>query len=167
MMVPRVSPITTTNGISSAFLPSGGIIRSTRSADDVLSASATYRPLKWIASGAPSHLPSAMPIASGEDATWPEGCEAFLEQGGVYVQANLRGGNEYGEAWHQAGMKEKKQNVFDDFVAVAEWLFEHGYTRSDKLAIAGPSEPEVSPEIARERIRELISNISKPMPEAE
>ncbi len=64
---------------------------------------------------------------------------AFLEQGGVYVQANLRGGNEYGEAWHQAGMKEKKQNVFDDFVAVAEWLFAHGYTSSDKLAIAGGS----------------------------
>lgn len=64
---------------------------------------------------------------------------AFLEQGGVYVQANLRGGNEYGEAWHQAGMKEKKQNVFDDFVAVAEWLFAHRYTCSDKLAIAGGS----------------------------
>ncbi len=64
---------------------------------------------------------------------------AFLEQGGVYVQANLRGGNEYGEAWHQGGMKEKKQNVFDDFVAVAEWLFAHQYTRSDKLAIAGGS----------------------------
>jgi prolyl oligopeptidase len=64
---------------------------------------------------------------------------AFLEQGGVYVQANLRGGNEYGEAWHQAGMKDKKQNVFDDFVAVAEWLFAHGYTCSDKLAIAGGS----------------------------
>jgi prolyl oligopeptidase len=64
---------------------------------------------------------------------------AFLEQGGVYVQANLRGGNEYGEAWHQGGMKEKKQNVFDDFVAVAEWLFEHRYTCSAKLAIAGGS----------------------------
>ncbi len=64
---------------------------------------------------------------------------AFLEQGGVYVQANLRGGNEYGEAWHRAGMKEKKQNVFDDFIAVAEWLFEHRYTCSDKLAIAGGS----------------------------
>ena len=64
---------------------------------------------------------------------------AFLEQGGVYVQANLRGGNEYGEAWHRAGMKEKKQNVFDDFVAVAEWLFEHRYTCSAKLAIAGGS----------------------------
>ncbi len=64
---------------------------------------------------------------------------AFLEQGGVYVQANLRGGNEYGEAWHQGGMKEKKQNVFDDFVAVAEWLFANGYTCSDRLAIAGGS----------------------------
>ena len=64
---------------------------------------------------------------------------AFLEQGGVYVQANLRGGNEYGEAWHRAGMKEQKQNVFDDFVAVAEWLFEHRYTCSAKLAIAGGS----------------------------
>lgn len=64
---------------------------------------------------------------------------AFLEQGGVYVQANLRGGNEYGEAWHQAGMKERKQNVFDDFVAVAEWLFANGYTCSAKLAIAGGS----------------------------
>ncbi len=64
---------------------------------------------------------------------------AFLEQGGVYVQANLRGGGEYGEAWHQAGMKEKKQNVFDDFVAVAEWLFAHQYTRSEKLAIQGGS----------------------------
>jgi prolyl oligopeptidase len=63
----------------------------------------------------------------------------FLEQGGVFVQANLRGGGEYGEAWHQAGMKERKQNVFDDFVAVAEWLFANGYTRSEKLAIQGGS----------------------------
>jgi prolyl oligopeptidase len=64
---------------------------------------------------------------------------AFLEQGGVYVQANLRGGGEYGEAWHQAGMKEKKQNVFDDFIAVAEWLIAHGYTRSERLAMQGGS----------------------------
>jgi len=64
---------------------------------------------------------------------------AFLEQGGVYVQANLRGGNEYGEAWHQAGMKEKKQNVFDDFIAVAEWLIAHQYTCSERLAIQGGS----------------------------
>jgi prolyl oligopeptidase len=63
----------------------------------------------------------------------------FLEQGGVFVQANLRGGGEYGEAWHQAGMKAQKQNVFDDFVAVAEWLFANGYTQSSKLAIQGGS----------------------------
>ena len=54
---------------------------------------------------------------------------AFLEQGGVYVQANLRGGSEYGEAWHRAGMKEHKQNVFDDGIAVCEWLIANGYTR--------------------------------------
>ena len=64
---------------------------------------------------------------------------AFLEQGGVYVQANLRGGGEYGEAWHQAGMKANKQNVFDDFVAVIEWLVARKYTNRDKLAIQGGS----------------------------
>jgi len=64
---------------------------------------------------------------------------AFLEQGGVYVQANLRGGGEYGEAWHQAGMKAQKQNVFDDCIAVAEWLIASGYTRSERLAIQGGS----------------------------
>lgn len=64
---------------------------------------------------------------------------AFLEQGGVYVQANLRGGSEYGEAWHRAGMKEKKQNVFDDAIAVAEWLIAAGYTRPERLAIQGGS----------------------------
>lgn len=64
---------------------------------------------------------------------------AFLEQGGVYVQANLRGGGEYGEAWHQGGMKDRKQNVFDDFVAVIKWLIANGYTNSDKLAVQGGS----------------------------
>ncbi|MEO7999076.1 MAG: prolyl oligopeptidase family serine peptidase, partial [Gemmatimonadaceae bacterium] len=64
---------------------------------------------------------------------------AFLEQGGVYVQANLRGGGEYGEAWHQAGMKDRKQNVFDDFVAVIEWLIAKRYTNSSKVAIQGGS----------------------------
>ena len=64
---------------------------------------------------------------------------AFLEQGGVYVQANLRGGGEYGEAWHQAGMKANKQNVFDDFVAVINWLVINKYTNPDKLAIQGGS----------------------------
>lgn len=63
----------------------------------------------------------------------------FLESGGIYAQANLRGGGEYGEEWHQAGTKMKKQNVFDDFIAAAEWLIKNGYTDKDKIAIVGSS----------------------------
>jgi prolyl oligopeptidase len=63
----------------------------------------------------------------------------WMERGGVWAVANLRGGGEYGEAWHQAGMLEKKQNVFDDFIACAEWLVKSGYTRTDRLAIQGGS----------------------------
>ena len=63
----------------------------------------------------------------------------FLEQGGVLAIANLRGGGEYGEEWHQAGMLGKKQNVFDDFIAAAEWLVEHKVTNRDRLAIQGGS----------------------------
>ena len=63
----------------------------------------------------------------------------FLENGGIYAQANLRGGGEYGEEWHQAGTKMRKQNVFDDFIAAAEWLISNGYTGKDKIAINGGS----------------------------
>jgi len=64
---------------------------------------------------------------------------AWMEQGGVYAVPNLRGGGEYGEEWHQGGTKLNKQNVFNDFIAAAEWLIANKYTRPDKLAIAGGS----------------------------
>jgi prolyl oligopeptidase len=63
----------------------------------------------------------------------------WLEQGGIFAVANLRGGNEYGEAWHRAGMLERKPQVFDDFIAAAEWLIRERYTSADKLAIMGRS----------------------------
>jgi prolyl oligopeptidase len=63
----------------------------------------------------------------------------WMEQGGVYAMPCLRGGGEYGEDWHQAGVKLRKQNVFDDFIAAAEWLIAEGYTSSRQLAISGGS----------------------------
>jgi prolyl oligopeptidase len=64
---------------------------------------------------------------------------AFVEMGGVLAWANLRGGGEYGESWHQAGMLENKQNVFDDFISCAEYLIQEGITSENKLAITGRS----------------------------
>jgi prolyl oligopeptidase len=75
---------------------------------------------------------SQMPGFSARAAFW-------IEQGGVYALPNLRGGGEFGENWHRAGMREQKQNVFDDFIAAAGWLIGHSYTSPDKLAISGGS----------------------------
>ena len=75
---------------------------------------------------------SLTPAFSVGDLVW-------MEMGGVYAQPNLRGGGEYGEEWHQAGMKLKKQNVFDDFIAAAQWLIDNKYTSTPKLAIGGGS----------------------------
>ena len=63
----------------------------------------------------------------------------WMELGGLFAQANLRGGGEYGKPWHEAGMKLKKQNVFDDFIAAADWLVEKEYTQTPRLAIGGGS----------------------------
>lgn len=63
----------------------------------------------------------------------------WMEIGGIYALANIRGGGEYGKAWHEAGIKANKQNVFDDFIAAAEWLIANGYTRTKRLAIGGRS----------------------------
>jgi len=63
----------------------------------------------------------------------------FVEQGGIYVVVNLRGGNEYGEAWHKSGMLLNKQNVFDDFIGAAEYLIKNKYTNNSKIAIRGGS----------------------------
>jgi prolyl oligopeptidase len=73
-----------------------------------------------------------LPTFSTEEAVW-------LERGGIYAVANIRGGNEFGEAWHKGGMLEHKQNSFDDFVAAAQWLFDHHYTKPSRLAIQGLS----------------------------
>ena len=63
----------------------------------------------------------------------------WMEMGGVFAMPNLRGGGEYGKAWHKAGTKTSKQNVFDDFISAAQWLIDNNYTSSDNLAIQGGS----------------------------
>jgi len=73
-----------------------------------------------------------LPTFSPEVAVW-------LERGGIYAVANIRGGNEFGEEWHDAGKLEHKQNSFDDFIAAARWLIDSGYTNSSRLAIQGLS----------------------------
>ena len=73
-----------------------------------------------------------LPSFSAEEAVW-------MERGGVYAVANLRGGNEFGEAWHRAGELDQKQNSFDDFANAARWLIAHQYTRPARLAIQGVS----------------------------
>ena len=75
---------------------------------------------------------SLMPEFSPSHVMW-------MEMGGVYAQASLRGGGEYGEAWHEAGTRVRKQNVFDDFISLAEWLIANQYTSPQKLAISGGS----------------------------
>jgi prolyl oligopeptidase len=75
---------------------------------------------------------SMLPAFSVSNLVW-------MEMGGVYAVANLRGGGEYGKEWHEAGMKLRKQNVFDDFIAAAEWLISNKYTSTPKLAIGGGS----------------------------
>jgi prolyl oligopeptidase len=74
-----------------------------------------------------------------EQPAFSPGIAAWLEMGGVYTSVNLRGGGEYGRVWHEAGMKTRKQNVFDDFAAAAEYLIAHQWTNRDRLAIRGGS----------------------------
>ncbi len=76
---------------------------------------------------------------SSETPAFRDDAVVWAEHGGVFAMPNLRGGGEFGEAWHHAGMLEKKQNVFDDFFAAAEWLIANHYTRSERLAITGRS----------------------------
>ena len=87
--------------------------------------------------------PTLMYAYGGFNISTPPGFDplriALLEQGFIYASVNIRGGSEYGERWHEQGMVLNKQNVFDDFIAAAEWLCKAGYTSSEKLAMTGGS----------------------------
>src|SRR5262252_5757939 len=74
-----------------------------------------------------------------ETPIWMSASVPFLESGGLLAIANLRGGGEFGEPWHRAGMRDRKQNVFDDFIAAADWLAGNGLTTRDRLGILGGS----------------------------
>jgi prolyl oligopeptidase len=82
---------------------------------------------------------------------------AFLERGGVWATANMRGGGEYGEAWHEAGMFEKKQNVFDDFIAAAEYLVREQYASPQTLGIMGGSNGGLLVGVVMEQRPELFA----------
>ncbi|MEO6120640.1 MAG: prolyl oligopeptidase family serine peptidase [Acidimicrobiales bacterium] len=84
---------------------------------------------------------------------------AWVEQGGTYAVANLRGGSEEGEAWHRAGMRQHKQNVFDDFAAAARWLIDHGVTDPDHLAVSGGSNGGLLVGAALTQWPELVSAV--------
>ncbi len=97
------------------------------------------------------------PEFSSRDYTW-------IEAGGLYALPNLRGGGEYGEAWHRAGMLEKKPNVFADFIAAAEWLIARGYTRPEHLGIVGGSNGGLLTGAALVQRPELFSAVISAVP---
>ncbi|HEX6864468.1 MAG TPA: prolyl oligopeptidase family serine peptidase, partial [Thermoanaerobaculia bacterium] len=88
----------------------------------------------------------------------------WFEEGGVFALPNLRGGGERGEAWHEAGMFERKQNVFDDFIAAAEWLIANGYTRPERLGITGASNGGLLTGAALTQRPELFSAVFSGVP---
>lgn len=90
---------------------------------------------------------------------------AWMERGGVYAMATLRGGGEFGEEWHRAGMLENKPNVFDDFVAAAEWLIANGYTNPNRLAIRGVSNGGLLVAAATTRRPELFRAVYSGFPD--
>ena len=100
---------------------------------------------------------SMTPRFSAKDVPW-------LEAGGIYALANLRGGGEYGEDWHKAGMLDNKQNVFDDFIAAAEWLIDNRYTNAGQLGILGGSNGGLLTGAALVQRPELFSAVVSAVP---